>query len=130
MLVRTQGRYFFVLSQSRTQRGEAKSGIYSCVSKLLGQIVESILFIHAILGRDTASSLYGIGKGLSLNVFMRKEQFKKQAITSSNELSSKEQIVAAGERALAILHNGKDDDLDQMRYSMFCDKLISSKTQV
>ena len=32
MLVRTQRRYFFVLSQSRKQPGEAKSGIYSCVS--------------------------------------------------------------------------------------------------
>ena len=32
MLVRTQRRYFFVLSQSRIQPGEARSGIYSCVS--------------------------------------------------------------------------------------------------
>ena len=91
---------------------------------------ESILFIHAILGCDTISSLYGIGKGLSLKAFMCKEQFKQQAITFSNELSSKEQIVTAGERALAIVYNGKDDDLDQMRYSMFCDKLVSSMTQI
>ena len=111
------------------QREEAKSGTYSCVSKLL-DVWESILFIHAILGCDTTSSLYGIGKGLSLKAFMRKEQFKQQAITFSNKLSSKEQIVADGERALAILYNGKDDDLDQMRYSMFCDKLVSSKTQI
>ena len=33
-----QGRYFFVLSQSGMQRVEAKSGIYSCVSKLLDQM--------------------------------------------------------------------------------------------
>ena len=113
------------------QRGEAKSGTYNCVSKPLDQVcVKSILFIHAILECDTTSSLYGIGKGLSLKPFMHKEQFKQQAITFSNELSSKEQIVAAGQRALAILYNGKDDDLDQMRYSMFCDKLVSSKKQV
>ena len=43
---------------------------------------------------------------------------------------SKEQIATAGERALAILYNGKDDDLDQMLYSMLCDKLVSSKTQI
>ena len=61
---------------------------------------------------------------------MHKEQFKQQAITFSSKLLSKEQIVATGERALAILYNRKDDDLDQMRYSMFCDKLISSKTQI
>ena len=59
---------------------------------------ESVLFIHAILGCDTTSSLYGIGKGLSLKTFICKEQFKQQAITFSNQLSSNEQIVAAGER--------------------------------
>ena len=91
---------------------------------------ESILFIHAILGCGTTSSLYRISKGLSLKAFMHREQLKQQAITFSNELSSKERIVAAGERALAILYNGKDDDLHQMRYSMFCDKRISSKMQI
>ena len=61
---------------------------------------------------------------------MHKEQFKQQALTFSNELSLKEHIVTVGERALAILYNGKDDDLDQMRYSMFCDKLVSRKMQI
>ena len=93
-------------------------------------VCEIILFIHALLGCDTTSSLYGISKGPSLEAFMRNEQFKQQAITFSNELSSKEQIVATGERALAILYNGEDDDLDQMQHSMFCDKPVSSKTQI
>ena len=39
-------------------------------------------------------------------------------------------IVTVGERPLAILYNGKDDDLDQMQYSMFCDKLVSRKMQI
>ena len=71
--------------------------IQLCQQALGSDVSESILFIYAILGCDTTSSLYGIGKGLSLKAFMRKEQFKHQAITFSNELSSKEQI--AGERA-------------------------------
>ena len=101
-----------------------------CQQALGSDVCESILFIHAILGCDTTSSLYEIGKGLSLKAFMHKEQFKQQEITFSNELSSKEQIVTAGEIALPILYYGKDDDLDQMRYSMFHDKLVSSKTQI
>ena len=115
------------------QNATRKSKVWDiqlCQQALGSDVCESILFIHAILGCDTTSSLYGIGKGLSLKVFMRKEQFKQQAITFSNQLSSKEQIAAAGERALAILYNRKDDDLDPMRYSMFCDKLVSSKTQI
>ena len=72
--------------------------IQLCQQALGSDVCESILYIHAILGCDTTSSLYGIGKGLSLKAFMCKEQFKQQAVTFSNELSSKEQTVAAGER--------------------------------
>ena len=61
--------------------------IQLCQQALGSDVCESILFIHAILGCDTTSSLYRIGKGLSLKAFMRKEQFKQQAITFSNELS-------------------------------------------
>ena len=91
---------------------------------------ENIFFVLAILGCDTTLSLYGLCNWLSLKALMCKEQFKQQARTFSNELSSKEPIVAIGERALAILYNGKYDDVKQMWYSMFCDKLVSSKTQI
>ena len=60
---------------------------------------------------------------------MHKQQFKQQAITSQMSYHQKN-IQLQLERAFAILYNGKDDDLDQMRYSMFCDKLVSSKTQI
>ena len=57
-----------------------------CQQALGSDMCENILFVHAILGCDTTSSFYRIGKGLLLKAFVRKEQFKQQARTFSNEL--------------------------------------------
>ena len=101
-----------------------------CQQALRSDVCENISFTHAIIRYDATLNLHRIGKGLSLKAFVCKEQFKWQARNFLKELSSEEQIVAAGERALAIFYNGKDDDLYQMRYNMFCDKIISSKTLI
>ena len=39
--------------------------IHSAVRKLGMELCENILFIHALLGCDTTSSVFGIGKGAS-----------------------------------------------------------------
>ena len=130
MLVRTQGTYFFALSQSRIQRGEAKFGIYSCVSKLLGQIVWKHI-IHSCNLRtwQRIKSLWSRLRAL-IECIHTQRTIQKASNNFFKWVTIKRTIVAAGERALAILYNGKDDDRDQMRYSMFCEKLVSSKTQV
>ena len=83
--------------QNATRRSKVWD-IQLCQQALGSDVCEIVLFIHAIVGWDTTSSLYGISKEFSLKAFMRKKQIKQQAITFSNELSSKEQIVVAGER--------------------------------
>ena len=50
------------------------------VKKQLGpEVCNNILFLHAILGCDTTSQLYGIGKGNSLKKFKSSEYFREQA---------------------------------------------------
>ena len=48
--------------------------------KGLGNAVcNNILFVHDILGCDTTSKLYGIGKGASLKVYKNNPVFRKCA---------------------------------------------------
>ena len=47
---------------------------------LLGpSVCKNILFVHALLGCDTTSSIYGIGKGVALHKIKRDELFREQA---------------------------------------------------
>ena len=43
------------------------------------QICSDILFLHAILGCNTTSHLYDIGKGVSLKKFNASSEFREQA---------------------------------------------------
>ena len=49
--------------------------IHSSVRKLGMELCENILFIHALLGCDTISSVLGIGKGVSLKAYNQSRYF-------------------------------------------------------
>ena len=66
----------------------------------LGQdICSNILFIHAFLGCDTTSRLYGIGKGMSLSKFKASSMFREQAKVFNYDSASTRNVVDAGEKA-------------------------------
>jgi hypothetical protein len=44
---------------------------------IVEDICKHILFLHAILGCDTTSHLYGIGKGASLKMFKSNSKFRE-----------------------------------------------------
>ena len=91
-------------------------------------ICSYILFLHAFLGCNTISRLFGIGKGQALKKF---EELRYHAQVFSKADSSKEQIAAAGEKALVCLYKGRPDyDLDSLLYKRFCEKVASSSTHV
>ena len=57
------------------------------VKEQLGpEICSNILFLHAVLGCDTTSHLYGIGKGTSLKKFKSSRHFREQAKVFATEL--------------------------------------------
>ena len=81
---------------------------------------QCILFLHAFLGCDTTSSIFGIGKGLSIKAFNKSEQFQQCASIFCHESLSKEQVCEAGEKALITMYNGKEEvALDEVRYNIF-----------
>ena len=95
-------------------------------SALGPDMCSNILFIHALLGCDTTSRIHGLGKATGLNKFKASAYFKDQARLFSGDANavSKEDVIAAGERALVCLYSGgKDESLNTLRYSRFCQKV-------
>ena len=57
---------------------------------LLGpSVCKNILFVHALLGCDTTSSIYGIGKGVALHKIKTDALFREQA----DVFATKEEVV-------------------------------------
>lgn len=100
--------------------------------QLLGpEICQHILFLHAVLGCDTTSRLYGIGKGASVKRFQTSSAFREQAKVFNAHSASAHDVVDAGEKALLIIYNGKaTDTLDSLRYQRFCEKVASKSSHV
>lgn len=123
-----------VFLQSSTKKKASENRIWDIkkVKAELGpDLSDNILFLHAILGCDTTSRLFGIGKGLSLKKIKSSEEFKIQAEVFSNPESKKEDIITAGEKALVCLYSGeKGQSLDALRYHKFCEKVATKATQV
>ena len=66
-----------------------------------------MLFVHALLGCDTTSRVYGIGTPTALKKSMTNDHFRKQAEVFESAAPTVEELVTAGEQALVYVHDGK-----------------------
>ena len=69
-----------------------------------------ILFLHAFLGCDTTSRIFGIGKGTILKKFNLSIALQQAANVFDSPISNHEEIASAGEKAFVALYNGKAED--------------------
>ena len=94
-------------------------------------VCDNILFIQAILGCDVTSRLFGLGKGLAVKRIKSDFQLCLQAKVFNQIGQAKEDIIVAGEIALASLYGGaKEEGLDVLRYRRFCDKISEGTSHV
>ena len=100
------------------------------LNDILGKTVcEHILFVHALLGSDTTSRIYGIGKPVSLKLIQENNfGFLQQAKVFSDAGSDRSAIETAGEKAVILLYRDKCSSLDALRLRRFQEKLATSKT--
>ena len=94
--------------------------------ELLGEdICQVILFIHAILGCDTSSWLHGHGKAAALKLVSKNSRFLNLSrIFCGSSTTPKEDVIRAGESALAMLYSGAHNDkLDDLRYKRYTEKM-------
>ena len=92
------------------------------------RVCENILFGHALLGCDTTSRVFGIGKGVVLKLLKNDENFNVLAEVFNRRFVSPEEVATVGERALVNLYTGskRTDTLDQLRLQKFSQKVSSS----
>ena len=86
-----------------------------------------MLFVHALLGCDTTSHIYGLGKGVALQLIRTDKTFQEKAKVFRDANKKKEVIIAAGEKAIVLAHKGlPKDNLDNLRLLRFHQKVNSS----
>ena len=86
-----------------------------------------MLFSHAILGCDTTSRVFSIGKELALKHVRSDNHFITQAEVFLQENATLADISSAGEAALACLYTGAvGDTLDKLRLLRFHQKVATS----
>jgi hypothetical protein len=102
---------------------EAKSGqqqpymdnmdIHKARSELGDQVCRDLLFVHAILGCDTTSRLFGFGKAVGLKLIQTNQTFIEQAKVFNRAGCTQNEVAAAGEKAILCLYktNAKISDL-------------------
>jgi hypothetical protein len=102
------------------------------VKETLGVAVcSNILFVHAILGCDTTSRLFGVGKRVGLKKLHNSTHFLQQAEVFHSVHAIKEDVAKAGEQALVCIYNGKpDESLDSLRHKQFCEKVATSTMHI
>ena len=100
--------------------------------QLLGpDVCDHILVIHAILGCDVTSRLFGLGNGLAVKRIKCDFQFCQQAKVFNQIGQAKEDIIVAGKRGLVSVYGGaKDEGLDVLRHRRFCDKIYKGTSHV
>ena len=92
---------------SSKKSGTKVWGIKAVQDAFGASVCQNILFAHAIGDSDTTSSLFTIGKSLPLRKLQESQVFQKCAQVITTTGSSREEIIAAGEKALVVLYDGK-----------------------
>ena len=116
----------------QSQRQQQRRCVSGTSKETLGMhICANLPFVHAILGCDSTSMLYNIGKPLALKKLQSSRVFTTIAATFMQEDSSNEDIVQSGEVALVLLYGGNEDErLDALRYKRFRENVASSTKYV
>ena len=90
------------------QQVQAALGSFTCLH---------LLFLHAFLGCDTTSRLYGVGKGSILKKFKENVELQKAAVVFDGPNSTQAQVQEAREKAFVAIYGGKkSDNLNSLRF--------------
>ena len=92
---------------------------------------DNILFAHAILGCDTISRPFGLGKGLVVNKLRNDAIFRQQAEIFMKSGHDVDKVTEAGEKVLVALYGGeRSEKLDILRHRRFCEKVMKGNVHV
>ena len=83
--------------------------------------------VHAFLGCDTVSRIFGLGKGTGLKTFLKDADFRQHISLFSNEHCTQDEVSNSGELLMIMLYGGKGvASLNELRHSTFHKKLSNN----
>ncbi|KAG1711224.1 hypothetical protein GQR58_002605 [Nymphon striatum] len=128
----TSHNLFFRPEPKLTSRRQAKCWNIEQVQKILGRhVCNNLLVAHGLLGCNTTSRLYSIGKSAALKKLNSSAYFSGLLETFNTTGASKEDVMTAGENALVCLYNGQPGEtLNKLRLQRFCQKVSPSTVRV
>lgn len=119
--------YPVFLKSEPKQNSTSKSNVFDIhkIKTVLGdRMCRLILPIHASLGCDTTSRIFGIGKGVAFKKALKDTGFGEALSVFNDERASSDDIILAGETLVVQLFGGKPQtDLNGLRYKIFCQKV-------
>ena len=115
---------FDIWLQTTSSKKTSQCWNIAAIRESLGEtVVNYILFAHAVLGCDTTSGVYGIGKQKAVSKLKADKNFKSTTTIFMSRHANVEEIVNAGNSSLIFLCNGRSDDmLVALRSQRFCEK--------
>ena len=120
-----ESKEIFFMPESRKNSKLRVWNIKEAKEKLGTYICKNILFLHALLGSDTTSRIYGFGKAALMKKIKSNITLKQSAMVFDTIESSAVDIATAGEKVMCILYNASSEEsLNTLRYKRFVKKLL------
>lgn len=114
-------------SEPRNSKGGKLWDIRKIQESLGDRISSVILFVHAFMGCDTTSKPFGKGKSVSLKLSNTNQDFWSLGKIFYNKNCTKNEIDAAGESAMNVVHCGSpSDNIDSQRYQKLTEKNLAA----
>jgi hypothetical protein len=124
---------FFKPEQKKNVKHVKVWDIKAAKKKLGKELTDNILVIHALLGCDTTSRIFGVGKGVGVKLFRSSKSFCKAVKVLNKDISviDQQSIISAGEKALVTVCRGNEGEtLNTLRVRRFTQKVAESRSVV
>lgn len=83
----------FLTSDSSTSSSSKIWDVYQIIESLGSELCQNILSVHAFLGCDTISRIFGFGKGTGLKTFLKDADFRQHISLFSNEHCTQDELL-------------------------------------
>jgi hypothetical protein len=125
---------YFVSETKKGKKGKMVGG--KCINvdavqrKIGRESCERILVLHALVGCDTTSAIYGHGKGTVFSKINKDSTMHLHCATLQNSEASVDDVCKTGVRLMVAIYGGKPgDSLECLRYAAYCSTSLSRRFQ-
>lgn len=99
----------------------------SVIARKLGKpFCQALPGFHALTGCDTTSAFCGKGKAAAFQLVMSSDAYQNTLQTLGSAFAPTDQLLSACERLVCAIYGYDSDDVNEVRYALFCAKAAES----